>query len=353
MAITWTPWFNVPMHRRMELFGIGFVMFCVLILPVLSSMFILYLLLAGNIYMKAITVVYLAFIYYDRNTGISGGRGAGVPWVRGWNIWKHAINYFPLDLVKTADLPSDRNYLICCFPHGILSLGVLMTCNVSHSKWSTLFPKIRSKCTTLSMNLILPITRELLFSLGACSVAASSLTKLMEQSNDPKDKSNQDGYTANAAALIVGGAQESFYALPNTYKCVLKNRKGFVRIALKTGASLVPAISFGENDLFEIIEYPPGSWRRFLQDTFKRYTKLAPIHFNGRGILQYNYGIVPKRQPVTTVIGAPIHLEKNPNPTQDEVNKTHDLFCAQLRELFETHKSKYVENSDKVELEII
>lgn len=228
-----------------------------------------------------------------------------------------------------------------------------MTCNTSHSKWSQLFPKIRSKCTTLSMNLLLPITRELLFSFGVCSAAASSLTNLMEQSNDPKDKSNQDGYCSNAAALIVGGAQESFYAVPNTYKCVLKNRKGFCKIALRSGASLVPAISFGENDLFEIIDYKPGSWRRLLQDTFKRYTKFAPIHFNGRGLLQYNYGIVPKRQPVTTVIGAPIDLKKTPNPTQEEVNKVHDLFCIQLKELFETHKSKYVENSDKVQLEII
>lgn len=175
----------------------------------------------------------------------------------------------------------------------------------------------------------------------------------MQQSNDPKDKSNQDGYTANAAGLVVGGAQESFYAMPQTYKCVLKNRKGFVKIALKTGAALVPALSFGENDLFEIIEYKKGTWARFFQDTFKRYTKVAPIHFNGRGYLQYNFGIIPRRQRVTTVIGAPIHLEKNPNPSQDDIDSVHEQFCTQLRELFETHKSKYVENFENVQLEII
>ena len=228
-----------------------------------------------------------------------------------------------------------------------------MTFNSSHSKWSSLFPGIRSKIATLGMNLLVPITREMLLSFGVCSASANSLTTLLQQSNDPTNESNQDGYTANGVGLVVGGAQESFYALPNTYKCVLKNRKGFVKIALKSGASLVPAISFGENELFEITEYKPGSWGRLFQDTMKRITKVAFIPFNGRGILQYNFGMIPKRQKVTTVIGAPIKVEKILKPTQEDIDRIHGLFCAQLKELFDAHKGKYVENSDDVQLEIV
>lgn len=186
-----------------------------------------------------------------------------------------------------------------------------------------------------------------------CSASANSLTTLLQQSNNPNDVSNQDGYTATAVGLVVGGAQESFYALPNTYKCVLKHRKGFARIALKNGVSLVPAISFGENELFDLIDHKSGSWERTIQDTIKRITKVAPVQFVGRGYLQYNYGILPKRKPITTVIGAPIHLQKNSNPSEVEVDKIHGLFCKQLKELFETHKSKYVDNSDKIHLEFI
>lgn len=175
----------------------------------------------------------------------------------------------------------------------------------------------------------------------------------MEQSNDPKHESNQDGYTSNAAALIVGGAEEAFYAHPNTYKCVLKNRKGFVKIGLRTGCSLVPAISFGENNLFEVVDHEAGSWGRWIQNKIKHYTKVAPVQFYGRGYLNYDFGLVPKRQPITVVIGEPIKLEKNPKPSVEEIDRVHKIFCEKLIELFETHKSKYVENSDKVELEII
>ena len=39
---------------------------------------------------------------------------------------------------------------------------------------------------------------------------------------------------------------------PGTFNVVLGRRKGFVRLALQTGSSLVPVVSFGENDLFRV-----------------------------------------------------------------------------------------------------
>ena len=39
----------------------------------------------------------------------------------------------------------------------------------------------------------------------------------------------------NAAIIVVGGAEEALEARPGEYKLTLKRRKGFVRIAIKTG----------------------------------------------------------------------------------------------------------------------
>lgn len=199
----------------------------------------------------------------------------------------------------------------------------------------------------------MPIQREIVMSWGMCSASSNSLNTLLSQSNDPNDPSNKDGYTSNAACLMVGGAEEAFSAMPNQYKFVLKNRKGFVKIAIRNGASLVPALSFGENNVYEQVQYPPGSIMRSIQNLFKRLTGVAPTHFNGRGCLQYNFGIIPRRHPITTVVGAPIPCPKNNQPSNKEIDELHALFCKRLTELFETHKSKYVENYKSVQIEII
>lgn len=153
------------------------------------------------------------------------------------------------------------------------------------------------------------------------SVSAKSLTAILKHSNDPNHKSNRDGFTASAAGLIVGGVREQRFTDKDTYKFVLKTRKGFVRIALQTGASLVPAISFGENNTFE-----------------QNCCKL--LSFKGR-------------VPITIVVGDPIHVEENVSPSEEQINEVHEIFCKQIRELFEKHKGNYVENSDQVELEFV
>lgn len=235
----------------------------------------------------------------------------------------------------------------------VYSLGAGAIFASSHSKWSQLFPNIRSKCTTVGFAMYYPIQREILLNCGFSSASENALTELLSQSSDPNDESNGDGYTSNGVGLIVGGVPEAFYTYPNTYRCYLRKRRGFVRVALQTGAALVPAISFGENDMYDVVQYKPGSWIRIFQDTFKQYANVTPIHFNGRGCLQYKFGLLPKRNPITLVIGEPIHLRKTLNPTKDEINQIHEIFCKRLNKLFEAHKSKYVKDWENVFLEIV
>lgn len=42
-------------------------------------------------------------------------------WIRNLKCWKYAIDYFPVDLVKTVDLPPNRNYLFAACPHAIVT----------------------------------------------------------------------------------------------------------------------------------------------------------------------------------------------------------------------------------------
>ena len=49
--------------------------------------------------------------------------------------------------------------------------------------------------------------------------------------------------------IVVGGARESLDAQPHSLRLVLKRRKGFVKLAIRTGADLVPVLAFGGTSL--------------------------------------------------------------------------------------------------------
>ena len=65
--------------------------------------------------------------------------------------------------------------------------------------------------------------------------------------------------------IAIGGATESLYSAPGTMDLVLRRRTGFVRVALQTGASLVPVINFGENELYNTVRGSSNSGLRRLQ----------------------------------------------------------------------------------------
>merc|ERR1719284_608927 len=73
-----------------------------------------------------ITVAYLTWLWWDRDTMQRGGRrGWTVKWARNWRIWKWYADYFPIKLVKTAELDPTRSYLLGSHPHGVLCSGAV------------------------------------------------------------------------------------------------------------------------------------------------------------------------------------------------------------------------------------
>jgi len=65
---------------------------------------------------------------------------------------------------------------------------------------------------------------------------------------------------------------------------VLEKRKGFIREAIMAGASLVPVIAFGENDLYVTFDLRPDHWFSKLQNAVKKYLGFAIPLFKGRSV---------------------------------------------------------------------
>ncbi|XP_011703074.1 PREDICTED: 2-acylglycerol O-acyltransferase 2-A-like [Wasmannia auropunctata] len=295
---------------------------------------------------RYLLLLYFLWMYYDWDTCNRGGRSE--LWTR---LTKNNIslrlfcNYFPIKLVKTVDLDPKKSYLFICVPHGILPMGAMgLISDVLDCK--KLFPGLDMRGITMDQHFKIPIFREYFYSLGLCASNVESLRYLL--STSPKSP-----YTGRATILAVGGAAEALESIPGTYRVLVKKRKGFVKLALQHGTSLVPVVAFGQTDLYDQIYGPEGSTFRRIQNYIRRFIGLAPVIFNGRGLFQYSFGIIPKRKPITTVVGSPIELPKIEKPTSEEINKYLEKFIKHLIELFETQKYNYIKNAEKVTLDLL
>ncbi|NXN95534.1 MOGT2 acyltransferase, partial [Rhinopomastus cyanomelas] len=275
-----------------------------------------------------LSALYAAWWLLDRERPCQGGRR--VHFIRNCVVWKYMRDYFPITLVKTAELDPRQNYLMGFHPHGVLAAGAFLNLCTEASGFSALFPGITPHLMMLSLWFRFPFFRDYLMSGGLVSSDKESACYVLQKPGG-----------GNLLAIIVGGAQEALDARPGSYTLLLRNRKGFVRLAIQSGTPLVPAFSFGENDLFDQVRNPKGSWLRLLQHRLQRLMGISLPLFHARGIFQYSFGLVPYRRPICTVVGKPIPVQKKTKPSEEEVNQVHQKYLDELSRLFEEHKARY------------
>ncbi|XP_050440929.1 2-acylglycerol O-acyltransferase 2-A-like [Adelges cooleyi] len=322
----------VPLSRRLETLAAAAWIHLVAFGGITGCLLIAYLVLATRFWWLGL--LYVAWIYIDRNTPSSGYTRFG--FVRNWSWWYYYKNYFPVSLVKTHELPADRSYLFASYPHGVLCSGVFSNFATNAGPFREMFPGLKTFLITLNLHFSMPFTRELGIGLGLRESSEKSLVNIL------------DGKKGNVAVLMVGGVSEAFKSFPGPIQIIINKRKGFVRVALKTGASLVPVFSFGETYVYGKGEASPDSfWDKVLKLIKWKSGRLVPV---GRGLFQYSFGIVPRRHPIHTIVGKPIDVPKIENPTREDIDKYHKIFVDELTKLFEEHKTKYSTNVEEQNL---
>ncbi|KAJ8254747.1 hypothetical protein GJAV_G00196930 [Gymnothorax javanicus] len=324
MKIEFAP-LNIPLRRRLQTAAVvqwvfsflalaqcclaGFILLC------LSQWWLLALLYAG-------------WLYLDRDTPTTGGRRSH--WVRSWTVWKYFRDYFPISLIKTVDLDPKHNYLFGFHPHGVLVAGAFANFCTEASGFATLFPGLTPYLLMLPFWFRVPFFRDYIMSGGLVSCEKSSASYII---------SRPDG--GHVAVVAVGGAPESLDARPGSLTLQVLQRKGFIKLALKHGAYLVPVFSFGENELFDQMDNPTGSPLRRFQDRMQKIMGVAMPLFHARGVFQYSFGLLPYRKPIHTVVGRPIPVVQTPSPSREDIDTLHELYMEGLHQLFEEHKANY------------
>ncbi|XP_030632679.1 2-acylglycerol O-acyltransferase 1-like [Chanos chanos] len=315
---------SIPLRRRLQTAAVLQWVLCFFLLA--QCCVAVYVVMVMRFWHAA--ALYALWLYLDWETAETGGRRSR--WVRRWAVWKYFREYFPLHLVKTCDLDPAKNYLFAYHPHGVFATGAFGNFGNEYTGFQELFPGITPYLHVLSVWFQVPFLREYLMSAGLVSCSKKSITHVLSRERG-----------GNVSIIVIGGAAESLEARPGSLTLEVLNRKGFVRIALKCGAYLVPVFSFGENDLFNQVKNPKGSLIRGIQEKMRKTLGFTAPLFHGRGVFQYSFGIMPYRKPVYTVVGEPIAVDYTMCPSSEDVDRLHSRYLQALSQLFEKHKTKY------------
>jgi hypothetical protein len=289
----------------------------------------------------------------------------------------------------TEDEPA--RYLFCAHPHGLFSFSVWCTFNCWTRFYERLFDKRGFITTvhTLAANFRFAVWREILLDFRFSDVAPTTLHHALGgvEATHCRTRARSRGAKAargrkseatptaptlsrpavpkqhkRAAALprvsllVPGGAEESVNCTEP--RLTLAKRKGFVRIALQTGASLVPMYTFGETELYRPVTKHPLVIRALMK--LEKMTGIGTPLVIGHDVFNI---FTPKRRKLRTVFGKPIdvrkywramppsevadavgstELGKKPGPyfTDADVERLHGEYVAALEALFTKYRPR-------------
>ena len=329
---------SIPLKRRLQTF--------ILLLHTLSIPFFvsLFFFLCAIPPLWPLLFVYTLYILLS-SAGTSGTLSHRSSFLRSLRLWSLFASYYPARLHRSTPLPPTRKYIFGYHPHGIISHGAFAAFATEALGFAQLFPGITNTLLTLESNFRIPLYRDYILALGLGSVSRDSCLNLLS-----KGGHNGEGM-GRAITIVVGGARESLDAQPYTLRLVLKRRQGFVKLAIKSGADLVPVLAFGENDLYDVVgeEGHPGL-RRVQLEMKKGLGWTIPL-FHARGVFNYDVGLMPYRRALDVVVGKPIQVRQQDKPDQKYVDEVHERYMQELQRLWDTWKDTFAKER-QAEMEI-
>ncbi|KAK5104746.1 diacylglycerol O-acyltransferase 1 [Lithohypha guttulata] len=243
-------------------------------------------------------------------------------------------------------------YIFGYHPHGIISHGAFAAFGTEALGFSDLFPGITNTLLTLDSNFRIPFYRDYALALGLGSVSKESIENLLSRGGI-----NNEGM-GRAVTVVVGGARESLDAQPHHLKLVLNSRKGFVKIAIRQGADLVPVLAFGENELYEQVDSQEHPFIHKFQMIVKKAMGFTVPLFHARGIFNYDVGLMPYRRAMNIVVGKPIVVKQQGGAGSDGkvdeayLDEVHKAYVDELINMWNEHKDTFAK--DRLgELEVV
>lgn len=229
------------------------------------------------------------------------------------------FDYFPMTTVfdDGGKLDATKQYLFPVHPHGIhcWALNVL---SFTQSDFFKRLPNFKIVGVAATVIFKMPVVRELFLRLHYRDASRKTCSKVLA--------------SGSSLFIVTGGEAESLATENGKDKVVLKDRKGFVRLALSYGTPLVPVYGFGIPELYTTFYHPFKGFRKWLS---KNFGVAIPL-FHGR-----YFSPLPHQKPVKVLIGAPIEVPKPKTPGEKPdpalVDEYHQKYLDALTALYDKH----------------
>ena len=139
--------------------------------------------------------------------------------------------------------------------------------------------------------------------------------------------------SGHSVAVCPGGVRECAFLKRGAETVFVKQRAGFVRLALQAGAPIVPVWAFGQTAAYSFALPGPPLFPARLVRAFARAVGCMPLLMWGVA-----GSPLPHRVPITVVVGRPIGgTEKIEAPTDHQVRDTLDAYVRELEALYARH----------------
>lgn len=208
---------------------------------------------------------------------------------------------------------ANNQTLFCILPHGVLTIGALnfiTSLEIEKYNISFLITDVLFK---------VPIAKDVCNLLGFGSIKKENLIKLME------NRSN--------IAILPGGFEEASMYEYEKYKIYINNRKGFIKYILKYGYNINPVFVFGEEKTYKTLFV--GFFQKL--GKFLNPYGIPSILFYGKYFTPFPFN----DGELNIVVGKQINFPTIKNPSDEEIDKYHDLYKKEVIQLFKRNVGKY------------
>jgi len=214
--------------------------------------------------------------------------------------------YFRYEVVGLENIP-EKGRAVLVSNHGILPVdGLLLNYAIKHAlgRWP--------RGLTDRRVFRIPVLRQFFMDLGVVLANPQTGRALLER--------------GDIVYIMPGGAKEAFKPSRDRYRLMWKRRTGFVRLAIQTGAPIVPAVCMGIDETYHVfLEGYQLSEKLFGKEAFLPVT--VPV----------GLGPLPMPVKLTHYVGRPLRFQYKPEDADDpkKVARLHRRVMDAMQSLME------------------